>query len=238
MSDRTIVIQQPNYVPWIGYFGLMHRADVWVWLDDAQYTKNDWRNRNRIAGRGAGQWITVPVRSRGRFGQTIRETEIDHATDWAAHHLNAYDECYRRAPFHGLVRPLLERHLAARPALLVDLVVPLAEETAALFGIAPRFVRASSLGEVPGAKADRVLAICDRFDCRTYVSGPRGRDYIDPAQFASRGYDLRFARYDYPPYDRGGTASSEPLSILDPLSWIGPEATMSIIRGASAIEPF
>jgi WbqC-like protein family len=238
MSARTIVVQQPNYVPWIGYFDLMHRADVWVWLDDVQYTKNDWRNRNRIAGRGPGRWITVPVRSRGRFGQSIRETEIDHATDWAAAHLAAYDARYRHAPFHGLVRPLLERHLAARPTLLVDLIVPLAEETAALLGIAPRFVRASSLEGVVGTKADRVLAICDRFDCPTYLSGPRGRDYIDAAQFASRGYDLRFARYDYPPYDRGGTPSGEPLSILDPLSWIGPAATMSLIRAASAIEPW
>jgi hypothetical protein len=99
-------------------------------------------------------------------------------------------------------------------------------------------VRASSLAGVAGAKADRVLAVCDRFDCGTYLSGPRGRDYIDPAQFAARGYDLRFAHYDYPPYDRGGAPSSEPLSILDPLSWIGPAATMSLIRRTSSIEPF
>jgi hypothetical protein len=236
MNSSTIVIQQPNYVPWIGYFDLMYRASVWVWLDDVQYTKNDWRNRNKIAGRGAGQWITVPVRTNGRFGQTIRDVEINYDADWVAKHLNAVSECYRRAPHFAAVFPLFEAHVAARPERLVDLTVPSCEAVAGLLGISPRFVRSSSLDGIIGVKQDRVLEICGRFDCTTYLSGPRGRDYIDPAGFAARGLSLEYARYAYDPYDRGGVESTEPLSILDPLFWIGPEATMAMIRKCSATE--
>jgi hypothetical protein len=235
--NRAISIQQPNYLPWLGYFQLMRSSDVWVWLDDVQYTTNDWRNRNRIARDGRPLWLTVPVRTRGRFGQRIADAEIDYHRDWVAKHVATVRQWYADAPYAGVALELVESAIEARPARLADLVVPLCEQIAARIGIRPAFVRSSSLAGIEGTGQERVLAICRRFDCGVYLSGPRGRNYIDAAAFAREGYSVRYAVYDLPPYARGPYPFLERLSVLDALAWTGADGVRDLLDASRRFEP-
>ena len=79
---KQIVILQPSYLPWLGYFDQMVRADTFVFLDDVQFTRRDWRNRNKIRTREGWTWLTVPVIQKGNFNQTLLETKIDHSSRW------------------------------------------------------------------------------------------------------------------------------------------------------------
>src|SRR5215469_12917980 len=96
----VIGIIQPNYVPWRGYFDIIHDADVFVFLDDVQYTKNDWRNRNRVKMRdGRSAWLTVPVI--GGISQLIRDVKIDNRQAWVRGHLRTLAQNYGKAPHFG-----------------------------------------------------------------------------------------------------------------------------------------
>jgi len=138
-TAETLVITQPNYVPWIGYFDLIDRAQLCIWYDDVQYTKNDWRNRNRIAAGDGVRWITVPVLTRGHFGQAIRDVAIDWRQDWAKKHLKSFEQEYARAPHFAAARELYASVLARRHALLADLTVELTEAIARFIGTRAAF---------------------------------------------------------------------------------------------------
>src|SRR5436305_11804238 len=103
----TLVVLQPGYLPWLGYFDLMHKADVFVHYDDVQFDKHGWRNRNRIKGPNGEVWLTVPVLHTGRFGQSVLEVEIDERQNWQRRHLATLTQSYARAPFIERVLPRL-----------------------------------------------------------------------------------------------------------------------------------
>lgn len=232
----TLVVEQPNYVPWIGYFDLIRQSDVWVWYDDVQYTKRDWRNRNLVAGDGAPIWLTIPVKTKDRFAQAICETEIDYQLPWVRRHLQTLRHCYARAPFFETVRHLVANALEAEHKLLADLTIALNESICAAMNIAPRFLRSSQMA-VTGDRQERLLSLCRRVGAAAYLSGPAARDYLDPRTFERAGIELLYIVYDYPPYERGGRPFVPLLSILDALAWLGPEGTTSYIAACSRSEP-
>lgn len=232
---KTIVIEQPNYVPWLGYFDLIRQSDVWVWLDDVQYTKRDWRNRNRIGTRDQEVWLSIPVRTKGRRDQRICDAEIS-SFDWVAKHLRSLEHAYASAPFFAQLFPLVAAHLERLPRRLVDLTIPLNEALCELLELRPRFVRSSALEGIEGRKQARLLSICARFDCQRYLSGPAAQAYIDPVGFRERGYVLSYIHYDYPSYPRGEGQRLEGLSILDPLFWVGPQETRRLLSGQAEPE--
>jgi hypothetical protein len=233
MKAPVVVIEQPNYFPWVGYFDLMAQADVWVWYDDVQYTRRDWRNRNQVAGRdGVASWLTVPVQSRGRFDQLICDVALDNSIPWARRHLATLRHCYAQAPFFARLWPPLEELLSRPWTQLAALTVELGEQVAAWLGIAPTFLRSSTLTDVSGTRQERLLAICQRLHAGTYLSGPRAQAYIEPTGFIAAGHGLRYVIYGDYPYPRPGSCR-QPLSVLDPLFWIGPEATRALCLGRS-----
>lgn len=235
---RTVAIVQPNYIPWLGYFDLIRQSDVWVWYDDVQYTRRDWRNRNRVARGGEPLWLTIPVKSKGRYEQRIRDVEIDCEQRWIDRHLKTLRSCYARAPFFDRVEPLLAGALQAEHRYLTDLTISLNESICALLHIAPRFLRSSRLTSAVAERQERLIAICRAAGGTTYLSGPAARAYIEPRRFADAGIELRYIVYDYPPYPRGSYAFVPNLSIVDALAWIGPEATSAFLaaHGRSEVE--
>ena len=229
-AARVIVIEQPNYVPWIGTFDLFDRADVCVFYDCVQYTKRDWRNRNRLNVSGATRWITVPVKTSGLYHQRIRDVTIDYEREWVGQHLNTFHHSLGRAPFYEPVRALYAAALERRTPLLADLSIELSTEIARYLGLRTTFVRSSTLPGVAGRKNERLLSVCDQFDCGVYLSGPAARSYLDARMFAERGYRVRYIVYDYGTYDREGTPSVPVLSILDVLCHLGPAGTLEFMR--------
>jgi hypothetical protein len=233
---RTVVIEQPNYIPWIGYFDLIRQSDVWVWYDDVQYTKRDWRNRNRIAAGDAAEWLTVPVKTTGRFHQRICEVDIDESRPWRRQHLESIRRCYARAPYFDTVFALLETAFAANDTRLADLTIRLGQAIATLLELRPAFLRSSELPSAGGGREQRLLEICRGAGVAIYLSGPRARAYLDPCRFEAAGIELRYAVYDYPPYPRGIHPYVPNLSIIDMLAWLGPRATLDYLLSHSRSE--
>src|SRR5262245_50591931 len=143
------VIVQPSYVPWRGFFDLIHRADVFVFYDDVQYDKHGWRNRNRIKTPSGSQWLTIPVSSKGNVtsGLLLSEARIVWAQDWPRKHAMTLRHCYHRAPFFSSYTGMLDSFYASRPDRLVDFTIETTVALAHALGIAhTRFVRSSNLG--------------------------------------------------------------------------------------------
>src|SRR5262245_36641269 len=116
-----VVILQPGYLPWLGFFDQLYRSDVFVFYDDVQFDRRGWRHRNRIKGPAGGQWLTVPILKRGRYTQRICETRIDRTFPWCRKHLGSVRECYAHAAYFDRYYPELERLLQRNWTFLLDL---------------------------------------------------------------------------------------------------------------------
>lgn len=226
---RTVVIEQPNYIPWLGYFDLIRQSDLWIWYDDVQYTKRDWRNRNRIAGRVSPEWLTIPVKTKGNFAQLISEVEIDQSQDWGRRHLQTLCRCYGGAPFFGAVYDVVASALEACHHRLADLTIALNEAICALLRFTPQFVRSSRIPRTNTDRQKRLVEICGAVGATTYLSGPAARAYIEPRTFADAGMNLRYISYAYPPYARGDAPFIPNLSVIDALAWLGPVGTAAFL---------
>lgn len=99
MKPRKIAILQPNYIPWKGVFDLINQVDAFVFYDDVQYTKKDWRSRNKIKSPNGEHWITVPIATKGKREQLIFEAEIDNTQIWQSKHYKSIWSSYNKAPY-------------------------------------------------------------------------------------------------------------------------------------------
>ncbi len=222
----NVVILQPSYIPWRGYFDQIYRADVFVFYDDVQYDKHGWRNRNRIKNHQGGQWLTIPVHTKGVVIESIpiKQIEIAWEQSWAERHWRAIQQAYSKAPYFKLYAPWLEEVYQRRPAYLADFTIPLTIEIAQKLGICrTRFLRSSEL-EAHGEKTDRLIEILTRLDATHYVSGPSARSYIEDDKFQAAGITLEYMQYDYPEYPQLYPPYDPYVTILDLLFMVGPEA--------------
>jgi len=220
---RTVAVIQSSYIPWKGYFDIIHDADLFVFYDDAQYTKNDWRNRNKIkTGEGAA-WLTVPVRA--HLGQTIREVELAGPL-WAKKHWKTLCQYYSHAPHFGRYRDLLESvYLGTRweslSRLNQHLTKCIARDT---LGIATEFADSCDY-PAGGGRLERLIELLRSAGAGAYVSGPSARAYIDPERFRADGIDLVYKSYEgYPEYPQFHPPFEHNVSILDLLFHAGPDA--------------
>ena len=212
---RRVAIVQSNYLPWRGYFDLIASVDEFVLYDDAQYTKRDWRNRNAIKTPQGTAWLTVPVRAKGRFEQSIRETEID-GDAWRAAHWKSIRQHYARAPHVAdacaLLAPTFE---GQAPTMLSELNRSLIEAVCGYLGI--RTALSSSSGaELPPGRTAKLVALCRRAGATTYVSGPAARGYLDESEFRAAGIEVEWFGYEgYPDYPQLWGAFEPHVSVVD-----------------------
>jgi hypothetical protein len=217
------VILQPSYIPWRGYFDLIHRADVFVFYDDVQYDKNGWRNRNRIKTAQGTQWLTIPVPQRGIVsGNVPINAVVPIGNEWARNHLETLRRWYAEAPFfdEGLLRSLYDE-----PApLLADFTIATTIELATRLGIRDtRFLRSSAL-RAAGRKTDRLIELLREVGATHYLSGPSARDYIEPEKFTAAGIELEWMTYDYPEYPQLYPPFEPFVTVLDLLFMTGADA--------------
>lgn len=220
-----VVILQPSYVPWRGYFHQVQKADLFVLYDDVQYDDRGWRNRNRIKTAQGSRWLTIPVRSKGaqKDAIPIDRIAIDWSQDWARRHLSTLRHAYAGAPHLERYHALLAEHLGRRPSLLADLTCELTIALARELGLGTRFLRSSTLG-ASGAKTERLLDVLRRVGATRYISGPSARDYLDVPLLEASGISVEFMRYDYPEYPQLHPPFDPQVSILDLLVTHGPDA--------------
>ncbi|HUJ85906.1 MAG TPA: WbqC family protein [Burkholderiales bacterium] len=215
-------IVQSNFLPWRGYFDLIRESDLFIIHDNLQYTKGDWRNRNRIKTPRGAQWITVPVSYR-HTSQLIEQTPIDYSAPWAQRMLGRIRESYRRAPCFDLY--FFELHeLLARPAASIsELNLRLIAWACRHLGIDTP-IRMSHEYDCRGTKTERLIGILRQAAATCYLSGPAARAYLIPESFERAGILLEYKRYDYAPYEQLYPPFEPSVSVIDLLFMKGPEA--------------
>jgi hypothetical protein len=222
----TVVVLQPGYLPWLGFFDQLHRADVFVYYDDVQYDKHGWRNRNRIKTQNGAQWLTVPVRHSGGDGfPRILDVDIDNRTPWARKHLASVRQAYARAPFLDRYLPELEELLQRRWERLVDLDISCVSMLANWFGLRTRVERSSALS-INGDRSARLVNICAHFGATRYVSGDSAAAYLDLDLFRQQGIGVEWQHYTHPTYTQLHGGFIPYLSALDLLLNCGDQAPL------------
>jgi hypothetical protein len=224
-------IHQPQYLPWLGYFDKMDRADVFVLLDDVQFKKNEWQNRNRIRDAQGWQWITVPVLH--DHGQLIRDVKLNPSVDWRAQHIRAIELNYKKAPFFPMywprLKPLYLQEWATLGALNIALIKILAE----ILGITTP-VKISSDLSVSSTRTQRLVDICRSVGCDCYLAGSGGADYMDFDLIKASGLNLDVQAYTHPVYPQVYARTPEEffpyMSTLD-LVMNNGERSLQILRG-------
>jgi hypothetical protein len=230
-------IMQPTYLPWIGYFALMDLADVFVFLDDVQLSKQSWQTRNRIKSEsGKELMLSVPVRHAG--AQAIKDVEIDGA-HWVAKHLKSFEQNYRKAPCFSDALALYEPVLRSGSEKLCDLNIALISAIADSLGIAGKRIRSSEIAEKSDDRSDRLVDICKQVGADTYLSPAGAAGYLSEedgeAQFAAHAMTLLYQRYEHPTYSQVNGAFLPYMCVLDLIANVEIAQAATIIR--SGIRP-
>ena len=226
-------IHQPMYLPWLGYFERVARCDAFVLLDDAAYSRNYFINRNRIRTKEGWSWLTVPVRSTGRAGQPITEVEVDGNRNWQAKHWRSLAYSYGQAPHFAGHEEFFGGFYTRDHGRLIDVLMEPFGYLLRALGIRTPVFRSSELG-VEGRKEGRLLAICEQLGADEYLSGPSGRDYLDPAAWRDAGIEVFFQDYRHPVYPQVQGGFFPEMSIVDLLFNCGPES-LRILTGSQPV---
>ena len=211
---KKVAILQSNYIPWKGYFDIIGSVDEFVLYDDMQYTKNDWRNRNKIKTQNGLQWLTIPLKQES-LAQKINETVITQP-NWHIQHWKTLAQNYAKAPhfktykeqFESLYMNATQTHISEINRYFIDAINP-------ILGI-KTVIRDSREFVLADGKSERLLALCQELGASTYLSGPAASDYLDASIFKEAGIQVEWMDYGgyneyhqlFPPFEHG-------VSVLD-----------------------
>jgi hypothetical protein len=224
---KKVAIIQSNYIPWKGYFDIIHDVDLFVFLDDVQYTKNDWRNRNLIKTPQGSQWLTVPVRkNRGRL---IHEVRIINER-WSKVHWKSIKQNYSKTPYFKKYEDFFEYvYVDLTWTSLSDLNQYLIKKVSRDFLSIKTIFEDSRKYNAQGEKLERLLDLLTKLRTDYYVTGPAARDYIVDERIEELGIELHYKDYSgYPEYPQLFPPFEHAVSILDLLFNCGPDAPFFI----------
>jgi hypothetical protein len=233
-----VVILQPSYIPWRGYFHQIAKSDLFVFYDDVQYDKRGWRNRNKIKTSAGPTWLSIPVFNKGAQTDHLPINTIQIVWDrpWNREHWNSIQMAYRKAPYFEQVADVLEPFYASKPDMLADFTIGQTVALTRLLGIEhTQFMRSSEIEGVEGAKTDRLLSILKKVGATHYISGPSARDYIENEKFEQAGISLEFMEYDYPEYPQLYPPYEPQVSIIDLIAMTGPDALKYILSEGESL---
>jgi hypothetical protein len=224
-------IMQPTYLPWTGYFALIASVDVFLFLDDVEFSRQSWQQRNRIKSQKGPQWLSVPARLSGRSHQLIREVEIDNSQPWRRRHCNSILMSYAKAAHVDWLRPWLQEVYQGQESSLCELNIRMVQETAGFLGLKTTFQRVSALG-VSGDKVARLIACCRAVGADEYLSPVGSFGYIDADNaFDAGGVRLRYLHYEHPTYRQVNGEFVPYMAAVDLLLNEGPDSAAIIASG-------
>jgi len=230
----SIAIMQPTFMPWIGYFALIDRVDDFIFLDNVQFDKRSWQQRNQIKTPAGPLWLTVPVQTKGQSDQKIKDVAIQYeGSDPLGRIIKSIEHNYKKAPFYAEHSPVLFSILKQNSEKLNDLNKKIIEFLCVTFGIQKQFCDASSLNP-SGAKADLLADICEKRGASEYISPPGSIDYLEKTDiFIQKNITVRYHQYNHPEYRQLYGDFIPYMSALDLLFNEGPNS-LSIIRSGLA----
>lgn len=233
---RIVSGHQPVYLPWLGLFHKASLADVFVFMDDVQYLRQDWNNRNKIKGSQGAFWLTVPVRLKQSASEMLRDIRVDSdgfgaKRHWQSEHFRALETCYRKAPYWDQYAPFLESFYHDKPwDWLWEINLTQLQFFFEELAITPELLIATEVG-FKGAKSDLVLDHCRKTGAGLCVTGTFGRDYIDVQSFIDEGLSLHFQEYQHPDYSQRYGDFVSHLSVIDLLMNHGPDSRDLLLSG-------
>ena len=231
-----VSIQQPAYLPWLGHFDRIARSDVHIALDHVQFQKNSFINRNKIRTVQGWTWLSVPVKTKNRFGNLpICEIETAETRSWRRKHWDSIRFNYAKAPFFAEHAPFFNGVYGRDWPRLSGLIRATTDYLLGALGIGTRILYSSEM-TAEGNKEALVLNLCREVGANTYLSGPFGRDYLDPQGFKDAGIRLLFHDYQHPEYQQVFPGFEPHMSVVDLLFNAGPKSKVILNRGESLSE--
>lgn len=221
---KKIAILQSNYIPWKGYFDIIKKVDEFIFYDDVQYTKNDWRNRNKIKTPNGPAWITIPVRQES-LNQKISETKVSQ-DNWAEKHWKTISLNYCRTPFFNVYKGRLEQFYG-------EIKTPyLSEINRTAIALMNSFLQIdtklslSTDYKLIEGKNERLVDLILQAGGTHYLSGPSAKDYIIESLFNEAGITIEWMDYsNYPEYPQMHPPFTHAVSVIDLIMNTGPEAS-------------
>jgi len=223
---KKVAILQSNYIPWKGYFDIINSVDEFVLYDSMQYTRRDWRNRNKIKTPQGTQWLTIPIDSKGKFFQKINETVVA-GTEWRSKHWKTIIQNYSKSPFFNMYKERFEAlYLHNNELNLSELNFHFIREICSILEINTSF-RWSREFTLTGNPTENLLTVCTECEATQYLSGPAAKEYIDLNLFNDAGITVQWMNYSkYPEYSQQFPPFEHSVSILDLLFNEGPQAKL------------
>jgi hypothetical protein len=218
---KRVAIVQSNYIPWRGYFAIVDAVDEFILLDSVQYTRRDWRNRNKLKTQGGTMWLSIPVENKGRYSQRIRDTRIADP-DWNSKHWEVIQRVYKKAPFFAELSGVLEDlYRRATFSFLSQINRHFLCGICDLLGIETAISEDRDYS-TSNDRTTRLVDLCVQASATDYVSGPAAREYLETEQFYDKKITVSWMDYSglaaygqlYPPFDGA-------VSILDAICHLG-----------------
>ena len=234
-----LAAHQPQYLPWLGYFDKILKSDRFVFLDCVQYEKRGFQNRNQIRTHKGPVWLTVPVISKGRYHQMLKEVKIDPSLRWAKEHWNALKLNYGRAPFFKPYAPFFEATYGRQWEYLIDLNLHTITFLLECFEVDTPLVMESEL-QIKGRATERLVELTRKLGATTYLSGIGGKAYLEEERFRKADLQLVYQVFQHPVYPQLFAGSPDDfmtnLSAVDLLFNEGPKSA-KILRGMQETKP-
>ena len=209
----NVIIRQPGYLPNLGFFKKIQSCDTFVFLDDIQFVKDRFDNRNRIRTKDGTTWLTVPVK-RPVFKKNLNEILITNDIDWQRNHLNIIEEAYHDARLFTTYWYSLQKILDKNWTKLIDLNIELIRYFMSVLNLTTYTLNSSTLKK-SSDRSQRLLDICKHLDASCYISGISGKDYLDEEVFHNSGIKIIYENFQHPLHKQIHGNFIENLSILD-----------------------
>src|SRR5260221_6471550 len=211
-----VVVLQSNYLPWKGYFDLIHDADTFIFYDEVKYTKNDWRNRNKIYSKNGLQWLTIPIEKEAvklKISEVCFKNEL-----WQQLHLDSLYYAYKKAKFFNQLEELLfDFYKEKKWMTLSEFNQYSIQKISKYLGIKTRFTNSKNF-ILQGGRVDRLIDLLGQVGATQYISGPSAKDYLNESEhlFLERNIELKFKSYvGYPAYPQRSLPFENSVSIID-----------------------
>lgn len=209
---KLISIRQPGYFPYLGFFKKIESADVFVFLDDVQYTRSDWDNRNKIETTDGPMWLTIPILNKSK--EFLNEVKIDHTQNWIYKHKSAIKFSYQNTPFFDLYWKDIESILDKKYTKLIDLNMKLINYFKSVLDINTETVFSSDL-KINSNGSEKLCQICMKLKADTYLSGELGQNYLDLKLFENNQIKIIFEEFKHPTYSQMNSKFLPNMSIID-----------------------
>lgn len=223
---------QPGYLPWLGFFELIYNCDLFVLLDDVQYTRKDWRNRNRIRTKDGWLWLTVPVLTKNKQNQLINEAKINYSINWRRKHLKAIEINYHKAKYFKTYFPELEKKYSYDFEYLLDLNIEIINWISKALNIKTPIIKSSFL-KTEGKREDKIINICKKLDARELYDSKAASSFFDLDKFQENNIKIIFQEYYHPIYKQLYEPFIHSMSVIDLLFQYGPKSMDVLLSNQS-----